>query len=322
MIRWVHLLLVHHAATDSHPKVGAAHKNCIATHFANTVRDTTAKVREDPLLAIKQQEQALMSNPLGLEQFREKNGVKVKKDKKPKRNTRTNVDIVLATAPGVRGEVVIVHGPAHPIINHRRTICAPGARPVLILAIRSDDPLHIRLEMITDVSGTVAPAIPPDDRDPKSVGGAGHGLTSLTKFLPLGGTVTCRAYATTIGSDKGAVHSDGTHHQNSTFKGPRCTVGRNVGEVKRTPGTPEETPRAREARAGTGARTPHQIQGNGRILESGAEEGVWRSWRGYDGLHGQSDLMLGVTSLSSQSNRAPGRSRRPSLTYSSPLELM
>jgi len=75
--------------TNSCTKVGAAHKNFIATQFANTARDTAAKIREDPLLAIKQQEQAsyqaLMSNPLRLKQLQEKNGMKVKKDKKEKR---------------------------------------------------------------------------------------------------------------------------------------------------------------------------------------------------------------------------------------------
>jgi len=74
---------------DENDKVGAAHKNFIATQFANTARDTAAKIREDPLLAIKQQEQAayqaLMSNPLRLKQLQEKNGMKVKKDKKEKR---------------------------------------------------------------------------------------------------------------------------------------------------------------------------------------------------------------------------------------------
>jgi len=74
---------------DENDKVGAAHKNFIATQFANTARDTAAKIREDPLLAIKQQEQAayqaLMSNPLRLKQLQEKNGVKVKKDKKEKK---------------------------------------------------------------------------------------------------------------------------------------------------------------------------------------------------------------------------------------------
>jgi len=77
------------AVINSHPKVGASHKNFIATQFANTIRDTAAKIREDPLLAIKQQEQAsyqaLMSNPLRLKQLQEKNGIKAKKDKKEKK---------------------------------------------------------------------------------------------------------------------------------------------------------------------------------------------------------------------------------------------
>jgi len=71
---------------DENDKVGASHKSFIATQFANTLRDTAAKIREDPLLAIKQQEQAayqaLMSNPLRLKQLQEKNGIKVKKEKK------------------------------------------------------------------------------------------------------------------------------------------------------------------------------------------------------------------------------------------------
>lgn len=77
---------------DENDKVGAAHKNFIATQFANSVRDTAAKVREDPLLAIKQQEQAayqaLMSNPLRLKQLQEKNGIKGKKDKKEKKKRK------------------------------------------------------------------------------------------------------------------------------------------------------------------------------------------------------------------------------------------
>jgi hypothetical protein len=84
------LLVPRNAVTNSHSKVGASHKNFIATQFANTIRDTAAKVREDPLLAIKQQEQAayqaLMSNPLRLKQLQEKNGIKAKKDKEKKKH--------------------------------------------------------------------------------------------------------------------------------------------------------------------------------------------------------------------------------------------
>jgi len=73
-------------------KVGAAHKNFIATQYANTLRDTAAKVREDPLLAIKQQEQAayqaLMSNPLRLREMQERAGIKPKKDKKDKKEKK------------------------------------------------------------------------------------------------------------------------------------------------------------------------------------------------------------------------------------------
>ncbi|KAF4573125.1 RNA-splicing factor [Pleurotus pulmonarius] len=71
---------------DDNAKIGASHKNFIAIQNANNVRDIAAKVREDPLLAIKRQEQeaykALMSNPLRLRAMQERNGIKPKKDKK------------------------------------------------------------------------------------------------------------------------------------------------------------------------------------------------------------------------------------------------
>lgn len=71
---------------DENAKVGASHKNFIAVQNANTARDVAAKVREDPLFAIKQQEQAayeaLMSNPLRLREMQERNGMKPKKEKK------------------------------------------------------------------------------------------------------------------------------------------------------------------------------------------------------------------------------------------------
>ncbi|KZT75003.1 hypothetical protein DAEQUDRAFT_807275 [Daedalea quercina L-15889] len=77
---------------DENEKIGAAHKNFIATQYANTIRDTAAKIREDPLLAIKQQEQAayqaLMSNPLRLREMQERAGVKPKKDKKDKKEKK------------------------------------------------------------------------------------------------------------------------------------------------------------------------------------------------------------------------------------------
>lgn len=74
-------------------KIGAAHKNFIAVQNANTARDVAAKVREDPLLAIKQQEAAayetLMSNPLRLREMQERNGIKPsKKEKKDKKREK------------------------------------------------------------------------------------------------------------------------------------------------------------------------------------------------------------------------------------------
>ncbi|KAF9513852.1 hypothetical protein BS47DRAFT_907355 [Hydnum rufescens UP504] len=77
---------------DENAKVGAAHKNFIAVQNANSVRDTAAKIREDPLLAIKQQEQAayqaLLSNPLRFKAMKEKAGVKDKEKEKKKHSHR------------------------------------------------------------------------------------------------------------------------------------------------------------------------------------------------------------------------------------------
>ncbi|KAF5312835.1 hypothetical protein D9619_002941 [Psilocybe cf. subviscida] len=70
---------------DENEKVGASHKNFIAVQNANNARDIASKIREDPLLAIKQQEQAayqaLLSNPLRLAKMQKELGVKPKKDK-------------------------------------------------------------------------------------------------------------------------------------------------------------------------------------------------------------------------------------------------
>ena len=73
-------------------QLGASHKNFIATQYANTARDTASKIREDPLLAIKQQEkaayEALMSNPLRLREMQERAGIKPKKEKKDKKEKK------------------------------------------------------------------------------------------------------------------------------------------------------------------------------------------------------------------------------------------
>ncbi|KAF8973644.1 Pre-mRNA splicing factor-domain-containing protein [Flammula alnicola] len=77
---------------DENDKVGAAHKNFIAVQNANSVRDIASKIREDPLLAIKQQEQAayqaLLSNPLRLAKMQKELGVKPKKEKKREKEER------------------------------------------------------------------------------------------------------------------------------------------------------------------------------------------------------------------------------------------
>lgn len=77
---------------DENAKLGASHKNFIAVQNANNARDIAAKIREDPLLAIKQQEQAayqaLLSNPLRLREMQERNGIKLKKSKEEKKREK------------------------------------------------------------------------------------------------------------------------------------------------------------------------------------------------------------------------------------------
>lgn len=87
---------------DENAQLGASHKNFIAIQNANNARDIAAKIREDPLLAIKQQEQAayqaLMSNPLRLREMQERNGIKPKKDKK-ERHARERLDRSRSRSP-------------------------------------------------------------------------------------------------------------------------------------------------------------------------------------------------------------------------------
>ncbi|KAF9015604.1 Pre-mRNA splicing factor-domain-containing protein [Cyathus striatus] len=77
---------------DENAKLGAAHKSFIAVQNANNARDIASKIREDPLLAIKQQEQAayeaLMKNPLRLRELQVRNGIKPKKDKKERKREK------------------------------------------------------------------------------------------------------------------------------------------------------------------------------------------------------------------------------------------
>ena len=85
--------IVHSLQPSQHSaQIGASHKNFIAVQNANTARDIAAKIREDPLLAIKQQEaaayEALMSNPLRLREVQERNGIKPSKEKKEKKRDK------------------------------------------------------------------------------------------------------------------------------------------------------------------------------------------------------------------------------------------
>lgn len=94
MKRYIFLPMRMKTRPNNDIQIGASHKNFIAVQNANTARDMAAKIREDPLLAIKQQEQAayqaLMSNPLRLKELQEKTGMKIKdkKDKKEKKDKR------------------------------------------------------------------------------------------------------------------------------------------------------------------------------------------------------------------------------------------
>lgn len=115
------------------------------------------------------------------------------------------MNIVLVTVPGVWGGAVIDHRPARlPVISHGTTIHVPDARPVLIPAVRDDGLLHILLGMTVDVSGIVAPTIPPGGGDQRNTCNNGHGPTSLTRFPSLGGTMTGLNRAMTNGNGKGA----------------------------------------------------------------------------------------------------------------------
>ncbi|KAF8167678.1 Pre-mRNA splicing factor-domain-containing protein [Crassisporium funariophilum] len=77
---------------DENSQLAATHKNFIAVQNANSARDISAKIREDPLLAIKQQEQAayqaLLSNPLRLAKMKKDLGVKPKKNKEEKKREK------------------------------------------------------------------------------------------------------------------------------------------------------------------------------------------------------------------------------------------
>jgi len=93
---------------DENAKIGATHKNFIAVQNANTARDIAAKIREDPLFAIKQQEQAayqaLLINPLRLKELQERNGIKAKRSdrKRDKEARRAEKKRLKALAKGAR----------------------------------------------------------------------------------------------------------------------------------------------------------------------------------------------------------------------------
>ncbi|KAH9944253.1 Pre-mRNA splicing factor-domain-containing protein [Epithele typhae] len=128
---------------DENEKIGAAHKNFIAIQHANTLRDTAAKIREDPLLAIKQQEQAayqaLMANPLRLREMQERNGIQSKKEKKHKKDKKRRRKAPQGQAqsrlslalPGVRSGATslrpqrLLLSPAFPSPHSRRSRSPP-----------------------------------------------------------------------------------------------------------------------------------------------------------------------------------------------------
>ncbi|OLL24433.1 Pre-mRNA-splicing factor cwf25 [Neolecta irregularis DAH-3] len=75
---------------DDAEKSSKVYKHFIASQNANTIRDTQKKIREDPLLAIKKQEQAayeeLMKNPLKMKMLREAKEGKERRKKHRHRN--------------------------------------------------------------------------------------------------------------------------------------------------------------------------------------------------------------------------------------------
>lgn len=106
--------------------MGASHKNFIAVQNANTARDIASKIREDPLLAIKQQEQAayqvLMSNPLRLRELQERNGITSKKtkEKKEKRHKKEKKGKEKTNDPEYRALRRSPSRSLSPTDNHRR----------------------------------------------------------------------------------------------------------------------------------------------------------------------------------------------------------
>ncbi|KAG1864776.1 Pre-mRNA splicing factor-domain-containing protein [Suillus subalutaceus] len=94
---------------DENAQLGASHKNFIAIQNANNARDIAAKIREDPLLAIKQQEQAayqaLMSNPLRLREMQERNEKKREKKEKKERHARARLDRSRSRSPAAEYKI-------------------------------------------------------------------------------------------------------------------------------------------------------------------------------------------------------------------------
>jgi len=70
------------------------HKGFIAVQNANSARDTAAKIREDPLLAIKQQEQAAMAALANRPEIRKqlKEMQKLKAESKEERRARKKAE--------------------------------------------------------------------------------------------------------------------------------------------------------------------------------------------------------------------------------------
>lgn len=70
------------------------HKEFIAVQNANSARDTAAKIREDPLLAIKQQEQAAMAALANRPEIRKqlKEMQKLKAESKEERRARKKAE--------------------------------------------------------------------------------------------------------------------------------------------------------------------------------------------------------------------------------------
>ncbi|KAJ9127141.1 hypothetical protein QFC24_001378 [Naganishia onofrii] len=128
--------------------IGAAHEQFIAVQNANNAQDIAAKIREDPLLAIKRQEQlayqAMMNNPALRKQvkaIKEKKGESKEEKKERKRKekeTGTIPIIIRAQATVVRARRMKGRIGIHPHATKGITMADTGKENVVYMSDRVD----------------------------------------------------------------------------------------------------------------------------------------------------------------------------------------